>query len=142
MTLVDANLLLYAVDEGSPFHDRAAEWLSAQLNGNRRVGLPWQCLVAFVRISTHPRASAQPLAPDEAVGVVDGWLAAEPTWVPTPGPGHGVILAGLIKRHQLRSNLVSDAHLAALAVEHGLELCSADTDFARFPEARWHNPLG
>ncbi len=141
MTLVDANLLLYAVDEASPFHERATEWLSEQLNGNRRVGLPWQCLVAFVRISTHPRASSRPLSPDDAADLVDDWLAAEPAWVPVPGPGHAAIFAGLTRRHQLRGNLVSDAHLAALAIEHGLELCSADTDFARFPEARWRNPL-
>jgi toxin-antitoxin system PIN domain toxin len=141
MTLVDANILLYAVDTSSPFHDRAKPWLEDQLNGDQRVGLPWQCLVAFVRISTHPRASNQPLGPEEAADQVDAWLTAEPTWVPTPGARHAAILGGLVRRHQLRGNLVSDAHLAALAVEHGLELCSTDTDFARFLEVRWRNPL-
>jgi hypothetical protein len=141
MTLVDANILIYAVDTASPFHDRAKSWLEDQLNGDRRVGLPWQSLVAFVRISTHPRVSDEPLGPQEAADQVDAWLAAEPAWVPTPGAGHASILGGLVRRYDLRGNLVSDAHLAALAVEHGLELCSTDTDFARFPEVRWRNPL-
>lgn len=141
MTLVDANVLLYAVDQSSPFHRRASDWLTAQLNGARRVGLPWQSLVAFVRIATHPRASATPLDPADALGFVEDWLAADVAWVPTPGPRHGEILGDLIRRYQVRANLVSDAHLAALAMEHGLTMCSADTDFARFSELRWENPL-
>jgi toxin-antitoxin system PIN domain toxin len=139
--LVDANLLLYAVDRASPFHQSAAEWLTGQLNGPRRVGLPWESLVAFVRISTHPRAAMNPLDPDEALRQVQNWLAPEVAWVPTPGPRHATLLVDLISRHQLRGNLVGDAHLAALALEHGLTLCSTDTDFARFPELSWHNPL-
>lgn len=139
--LVDANLLLYAVDRSSPFHTRAAGWLTEQLNGPRRVGLPWQSLVAFVRISTHPRASATPLDPQDAVRYVEDWLAPDIAWVPSPGPRHAALLAELIGRYQLRGNLISDAHLAALAIEYGLTLCSADTDFARFPELTWSNPV-
>jgi toxin-antitoxin system PIN domain toxin len=139
--LLDANLLLYAVDTTSPFHAPAAAWLTDQFNGPRRVGLPWQSLVAFIRISTHPRASASPLSPTDAIRYVEDWLAPDISWVPTPGPAHGTLLADLIGRYQLRGNLVSDAHLAALAIEHGLTLCSADTDFARFPELSWSNPL-
>lgn len=139
--LVDANLLLYAVDASSPFHRRASDWMTDQLNGPRRVGIPWQSLVAFVRIATHPRASASPLQPDDALSYVDDWLATDVVWVPGPTPTHGTVLAGLITRHQVRGNLVSDAHLAALAVEHGLALYSADSDFARFPEVQWVNPL-
>ncbi len=139
--LVDANLLLYARDADSPFHDAAREWLVEQLCGPVRVGLPWQSLTAFVRISTHPRASLRPLTPDEAWQQVEEWLAAEPAWVPTPTARHVEVLGGLVRRHQLRGNLVADAHLAALAVEHGLRLCSTDTDFARFPEVAWTNPL-
>jgi toxin-antitoxin system PIN domain toxin len=139
--LLDANVLLYAVDRSSPFHDTAAEWLTDQLNGPRRVGIPWQSLVAFLRISTHPRASASPLQPDDALGYVDDWLAADVAWVPVPGPRHGVLLAELIRRHQLRGNLISDAHLAALAMEHGLTLVSADSDFARFTGLGWTNPF-
>jgi toxin-antitoxin system PIN domain toxin len=139
--LVDANLLLYAVDRKSPFHQAALEWLTEQLNGPRRVGLPWQALVAFIRISTHPRASAAPLDPQAALGYVEDWLAPDVAWIPAPGEQHAVVLAGLVDRYQLRGNLVSDAHMAALAIEHGLTLFSADTDFARFRELSWTNPL-
>lgn len=141
MTLVDANILLYAVDDTSPFHLAATNWLTEALNGPRRVGLPWQSLVAFLRISTHERASQHPLSPADAVAFVDDWLAAPAAWIPTPGPGHPTILNDLITRYHLRGNLISDAHLAALALEHGLALCSADSDFARFSELRWTNPM-
>ena len=139
--LIDANLLLYAVDRTSPFHKQAARWLTEQLNGPRRVGLPWESLVAFLRISTHPRAATNPLHPEQAVRQVKEWLTPDVVWTPTPGLEHGTLLLALIERHQLRGNLVSDAHLAALALEHGLTLFSTDTDFARFPELSWRNPL-
>lgn len=139
--LLDANLLLYAVDHTSPFHERAATWLTDQLNGSRRVGIPVQSLVAFLRISTHPRASASPLTPDDANGFVADWLAADVVWIPVPGPRHVTVLTQLIATYQLRGNLISDAHLAAVAIEHGLTVCSVDTDFARFTEVRWRNPL-
>lgn len=139
--LVDANLLLYSVDETSAFHQRAASWLTLTLNGPRRVGLPWQALTAFVRVVTHPRAVARPRSPDEAWERVDSWLQLEITWIPTPTERHAEVLGSLIRRHQVRGNLVYDAHLAALAIEHGLTLCSADTDFGRFEELRWENPL-
>jgi toxin-antitoxin system PIN domain toxin len=141
MTLVDANLLLYARDSDSTFHDAARSWLTDQLNGSTRVGLPWQCLVAFVRISTHPRAYEQPLSGPEAWRQVEEWLDAEVAWIPAPTTRHADVLGTLIRRYGLRGNLVSDAHLAALAVEHGLTLYSADTDFARFGEVRWIDPL-
>lgn len=139
--LVDANLLLYAVDETSPFHGRAASWLTEIMNGPRRVGLPWQALTAFVRIVTHPRAVARPRSPDEAWDRVHSWLGLDVVWVPAPGDRHAEILGSLIRGYQVRGNLISDAHLAAIAIEHGLTLCSADTDFARFRELSWENPL-
>jgi toxin-antitoxin system PIN domain toxin len=139
--LVDANILLYAVDELSPFHERASVWLTRQLNGARRVGFPWQSLVAFLRISTHERASANPLTPNQAAEFVADWLVPEVAWIPHEGPGHGRILTDLMTRYQLQGNIVSDAHLAALAIEHGLEVCSNDSDFARFREVRWTNPV-
>lgn len=139
--LVDANLLLFAADSESPFHIAGAAWLTAQLNGPRRVGLPWQSLGAFLRISTHPRASARPLTPQEAWGQVEDWLAAGTAWIPQPTDRHAEVLGGLLTSYQLRGNLVPDAQLAALAIEHGLTLYSADTDFARFREVRWENPL-
>ncbi len=139
--LVDANILLYAVDGSSPFHERAASWLDRQLNGPTRIGLPWPSLVAFLRISTHPRAVAAPLLPRVARTFVDDWLAAPAAWVPSPGHRHGEILLGLIETYDVGGNLVSDAHLAALALEHGLAMASADSDFARFTELTWINPL-
>jgi toxin-antitoxin system PIN domain toxin len=139
--LVDANLLLFAVDRRSAFHDAAREWLTAQLNGARRVGLPWLSLAAFVRIATHPRAFERPLDPATAWERVTDWLGAGPVWVPEPGPRHAEILGQLIVLHQVRGNLVPDAQLAALALEHGLTVASADTDFARFTDVSWTNPL-
>jgi len=139
--LIDANLLLYAVDRTSPFHQVASGWLTDQFNGPRRVALPWQSLVAFLRISTNPRAYTSPLTVDDAMGILDDWLALDVVWVPTPGSQHSRLFTGLVRRHQLQGNMISDAHLAALAIEHGLTLCSADTDFARFPELGWVNPL-
>lgn len=139
--LVDANILLFAVDKASPFHEAAARWLTDQLNGPARVGLPWQSLGAFLRVSTHPRAAERPLQPAAAWKHVEAWLTAEPAWIPSPTDRHTELLGGLIGRHDLRGNLISDAHLAVLAIEHGLTVCSADTDFARFPEIRWLNPV-
>jgi uncharacterized protein len=138
--LVDANILLYAVDEDSPFHLRAREWLEAALNGPRRIAIPWASFVAFIRIATHPRAMLQPLAPSEAWELVEGWLDAPATWVPVPGRGHREILGRLIRDLDLRANLVADAALAALCIEHGLQIVSADSDFARFTEITWINP--
>lgn len=139
--LVDANILLYAVDERSPFHDSSNEWLESALNGSRRVGIPWVSLNAFVRIATHSRAMEEPLDPAGAWSLVEAWLDADPVWIPQPGVSHREILGRLITELDLRGNLVSDAVLAALCIEHGLEIVSADSDFARFDEINWTNPL-
>lgn len=139
--LVDANLLLYAVHERAPQHEAARDWLTAQLNGPRRVGLPWQSLAAFMRIATHPRAFAHPLPSATAWERVTEWLAAPAAWIPAPGAQHHLIVGRLVMSYDVTGNLVPDALLAALAIEHGLTLCSTDTDFARFREARWENPL-
>lgn len=139
--LVDANILLFAVDASSPFHARAAGWLTGQLNGRRRVGLAWQSLGAFVRISTNSRAAARPLGPDEAWSYVESWLAAETVWIPSPTERHAEVLGSLVRTYGLRGNLIPDAQLAALAIEHGLTVCSADADFGLFGEIRWENPL-
>lgn len=139
--LVDANILLYSVDSTSPFHDRSVEWMTQALNGSRRVGVPWLSLTAFLRISTNPRASAEPLTPALAWDHVQGWLDAPATWIPEPGRGFAEILHGLITRLDLRAGLVSDAVLAALCIEHGLDIVSADSDFARFPQLTWVNPV-
>lgn len=139
--LLDANLLVYAYDEQSPFHATAHSWLSEQLNGARRVGIPWVSVVAFVRLTTNPRVVSDPLDSGTAWSAVTGWFASPVAWAPTPTERHGDLLGRYITELRLTANLVSDAHLAALAVEHGLELCSNDSDFARFPELRWRNPL-
>lgn len=139
--LIDANILLYAADATAREHARAASWLTDQLNGTTRVGMPWESLSAFLRISTHPRASVAPLHPNAAWRFVDEWLAAPPVWIPQPTDRHQEILGRMVVEQRISGNLLPDAHLAAIAVGHGLELCSADTDFARFPEVRWRNPL-
>lgn len=138
--IVDANVLLYAVDAGSQFHEPARDWLESSLNEPARVGLPWASLLAFQRISTHPRASASPLTARQAWSFVADWLDADASWVPVPGERHAEILRDLIVAGDLRGNLVSDAHLAALAIEHGVGVCSADSHFARFPQITWVNP--
>lgn len=141
MILVDANLLIYAVDRRSPWHDRAVAWLEDQLNGDARVGLPWESLSAFMRIVTHPRVMSKPLSGPDAWQIVREWLDAPATWTPTPTDRHAEVLGELMGRHAVTGNLVYDAHLAAIALQHGLEIQSADTDFGRFPEVRWSNPL-
>lgn len=141
--LVDANLLLYSADTASKFYRPAREWLLAQLNGAYRLGLPWQSLASFLRVATHPRIFTNPLTPALAWRQVEIWLSAPATWIPTPGPEHSRILGELVLTFDVGGNLVPDAMLAALAIEHGLAVCSADTDFARFEPAsvRWQNPL-
>ncbi len=139
--LVDANILLYAVDEDSRSHPAARSWLEDALNGPRRVGIPWMSLTGFVRIATHPRALRVPLTPSAAWAYVDDWLDAPSVWLPQPGRGHRAILRNLIVDHELRANLVTDGVLAALCVEHGLQIVSADSDFARFNEIDWLNPV-
>jgi uncharacterized protein len=139
--LIDANLLLFAVHETSPHHTRARDWLNEQLLGEQRVGIPWLSSGAFMRIVTNPRIFERPLDPLEAWQRVEDWLAEDIVWTPAPTSRHAQVLGDLVKRYQPRGNLITDAQLAALAIEHGIELCSADTDFARFTEVRWNNPL-
>ncbi|WP_419553550.1 type II toxin-antitoxin system VapC family toxin [Candidatus Poriferisodalis sp.] len=139
--LVDANVLLYAVDEHSPFHEVARPWLEEALNGPRRVGLPWQSLTGFLRIVTNPRAVANPLSPTAAWAFVEAWLDAPSAWIPDPGQGHRDILGRLVRELHLSANLIPDAALAALCIEHGLAIVSADSDFARFAELSWINPI-
>lgn len=139
--LLDANLLLYAVDARSPENAAAAAWLEETLNGDRRVGIPWQTVGAFLRISTHPRITATPLSSQAAWEYVASWLEADSVWVPPATERTAGVLGQLVSRHRSTGNLVPDAQLAALAIEHGLVVYSADTDFARFEGLRWKNPL-
>lgn len=141
MILVDANILIYAHVVSAAQHQVAKGWLDQQLNGTARVGLPWASLLAFLRIVTNARAFERPEPMADAWRQVLGWLSCEVVWTPQPTERHADILGELLALPGVQANLVSDAGLAALAVEHGLTLCSADTDFARFPGLRWLNPI-
>lgn len=140
MILVDANLLLYAANRAAPEHERARAWLDERLNGTVAVGLPWPSLLAFVRLATNPVVVRQPVTPAVAWRQVEEWLACRPVWIPMPGDAHRALVGSFMTAPWMTSRLVPDAHLAALAIEHGLTLCSTDGDFARFPGLKWVNP--
>jgi uncharacterized protein len=139
--LIDANILLYAKFDNFPQHAWARDWLDEQLNGSARVGLPWGSLLAFIRVATNTRLFSQPLTMASALQQVNAWLATEPAWIPQATERHAEVLAGLLRQPRVHYRLVPDAHLAALAIEHGLILCSNDRDFALFPGLRWEDPL-
>jgi toxin-antitoxin system PIN domain toxin len=139
--LIDANLLLYSINITSPQHAAAVRWWEATLSGSQRVALPWQTLGAFVRIATHPRVTRQPLTGDQAWSLVEEWLDVPVTWVPPATEQTAAMLGTVIRSSRATGNLVTDAQLAALALEHGLEVMTTDADFARFPGVRWSNPL-
>lgn len=139
--IVDANVLLYARNVADPRHEAARHWLEEALNGPVRIGLPWWSLTAFARIATNTRAFPTPLAPEEAADQIDDWLSAPRAWIPEPTQRYPEIFTELLRAHGARGPLVTDAQLAALAIDHGVAVVSTDTDFARFPETRWINPL-
>lgn len=141
MKLPDLNLLLYATDRGSAWHGQAHQWWTALLSSGEPVGMSWSVLLGFVRLSTRAQIFRTPLTTDQALDLVDGWLARPAVRVVAPGPRHAVLLRELLRPLGTGGNLTTDAHLAVLAIEHGAELCSADTDFARFPGLRWTNPV-
>ena len=141
MILIDVNILIYASDTDTEQHAAALQWLDRQLTGSVRVGLPWVTLLGFLRIATNSRVMPRPLPMSVAWQQVSAWLACEPAWIPQPTERHAEVLAALLALPGLHGNLVTDAHLAALASEHGLTLCSTDGDFARFPGLQWRNPL-
>lgn len=141
MILVDANLLLYAKIADLPQHEQAAQWFAEQVRAGVRIGLPWPSLLAFLRISTNPRVFSRPLSIGQAWEQVSEWLELPGVWVPEPTDGHARVLGQLLTAANAAANLVSDGHLAAIAVQHGLEICSTDADYARFPGVRWRNPL-
>jgi hypothetical protein len=139
--LIDVNILIYASNAESQHHAASHDWLDQQLGGPEAVGLPWASVLGFLRITTNPRILRQPLAMAIAWQQVSHWLSSEAVWIPGPTERHAGILAGLLALPGIYGNLVSDAHLAALAIEHGLTLCSTDGDFARFPGLSWRNPI-
>ena len=141
MILVDANLLLYAYDSTAPEHPNARRWLEDVLAKPEPVLLPWQSIYAFLRIATNPRAWRTPLTVEEARAIVDEWLSLPNVITPSPTERHWEILREFLADSQCRGPLVADAVLAALAMEHGAELCTNDRDFSRFPKLRVVNPL-
>jgi len=141
LILVDANILIYAYTSRFVQHPAAREWLDRQLRGTLRVGLPWTSIVAFLRVVTNPRVLGRPSPTAQAWNQVTAWLGCGPVWVPQHTEQHSEILGRFLGLAGIRANLVHAADLAALAIEHGLILCSTDGDFARFPGLRWENPL-
>ncbi len=141
MKLPDVNLLVYTADESSPHSGRARSWLEQALSGTEEVGFAWLALLGFVRISTNPAIFDSPLSPARAFEFVESWLGSPVSSVVHPTERHAAHMRDLLEPIGTAGNLTSDAHLAALAIEHGAELCSHDTDFIRFPGLRWHDPL-
>lgn len=141
MIIPDVNLLLYAVDDSSPVHVRAHAWWTDALAGQEPVGLSWITVLGFVRLTTNPRVFEHPLAGEAAVDIMAGWSRAPHVTPVEPGPRHLGIMRELIAETGAAGNLVTDAHLAALAIEQSATLVSADHDFARFRGLAWRNPL-
>lgn len=140
MRLVDANVLLYAVNERASQHEAARNWLDRSLVGPETVGFAWSACLAFVRVATHPAVFARPLSSDAATTLVRDWLSAPAAVVVEATHRHVDVLATLLRDSGVGGNLVNDAHLAALALEHGATIVSFDTDFARFGGVRWERP--
>jgi toxin-antitoxin system PIN domain toxin len=141
LTLLDANVLLYAYDKDAPNHLAAARWIKHLFDGSETIGLPWITLWAFVRISTNPRVWTNPKPPQEAFQIVREWLALPGVVVVQPGPRHVELLERLVIDNRAAGPLTTDAALAAMAIEHGATLASTDRDFSRFPDLRWVNPI-
>jgi len=139
--LVDVNILVYATFTRFEQHAKANKWLDECLRGTARVGLPWVTLVGFLRIATSRRILERPLSMKLAWQQIAEWLDRDAVWTPEPTEQHANIFGELVALPGISGNLVHDAHLAALAIEHGLTLCSTDGDFARFANLRWLNPL-
>jgi toxin-antitoxin system PIN domain toxin len=138
--ILDVNVLVYAIDETTPQHSVCRTWLETALNGAARVGFPWPTTLAFLRITTHPRIMTNPLSVDDAWTYLDSWFNTPVAWTPEPTKAHADILRTLTIDRGLIGNLIPDAHLAALAIEHGVPLVSCDNDFARFEQLIWINP--
>jgi hypothetical protein len=139
--LIDLNLLLYSINRDSTHHPKAKTWLESVLSEDEPVALPWLVLLGFLRVSTNHRILPRPLSVEEAISVVDGWLAQPAVRVLHPGDEHWRTLKTILAECGTAGNLTTDAHLAAMAIENGSELCSTDTDFQRFPRLKWTNPL-
>lgn len=141
MIIPDVNLLVYAVNRDAVEHRRAKCWLEKTLSGADTVGFSWSVLLAFLRLTTRAGLLGNPLPPEAALDLIEAWLAQPSVTVVNPGPSHLSIVRELLLPAGTAGNLTSDAHLAAIAIEHGAELHSADNDFGRFSRLNWRNPL-
>ena len=141
MILVDANILLYAEDSLHPRHQETRIWWDNQLSGTGVVCLCWTVISAFIRIGTNPGVFEYPLSLEQSLARIHSWLAQPCMRIIRPTEQHWTVFKQVLTDGQATANLVSDAHLAALAIEHGCELVSTDSDFARFPKLKWKNPL-
>lgn len=141
MKLPDVNLLIYAANEAAAQHEQALAWVENTLSGTETVALAWPVLTGFVRVITNSRVLQRPWDARQAIDAVEDWLAQPPVTVIHPTDRHLAVLRDLLVPLGTAGNLTSDAHLAALAIEHGATLCSHDNDFSRFPGLRWEDPL-
>lgn len=141
MILADSNLLIYAIDRASPHHQKARAWLEEILSGTTPIGLAWIVALAFLRITTRAAVMNTPLPPERAITYLDSWLALPHVTLVRPGDQHWPILRNLLQASGTSGNLTSDAHLAALAIEHGYTIYSSDHDFRRFAGLTVVNPL-
>ena len=141
MILIDANILIYAVNEDATLNRKARTWLQSAISGPGTVGLSWNVLLAFLRLTTRAGLFRRPLPLEIALDLISSWLDQPSVTVVHAGPDHLRILRELLLQTGTGGNLTSDAHLAALAIEQGAELCSSDSDFARFHGLKWSNPL-
>ncbi|MDP3972652.1 MAG: type II toxin-antitoxin system VapC family toxin [Candidatus Nanopelagicales bacterium] len=139
--MIDANLLLYAYNPRAAQHEAGKEWLESALSGAGLVGFAWQTIWAFLRISTNVRVFERPLSAAEAVTAASGWLERPHARIMEPGERHLSILSGLLQEGQCAGPLVTDASLAAIAIEHGAVLCTTDRDFTRFGQLKWQDPI-
>jgi hypothetical protein len=137
----DLNLLIYAYNEGAPNHEPAKRWWEGLMNGTERVGVPWAVAIGFVRLMTNPRVLVHPVPPGEAIGHMRAWFRSPQVTPLSPGPDHLARLGGNLAAAGVGADLVTDAHIAAIAMEYQAEVHSNDTDFSRFPGLRWRNPL-
>jgi toxin-antitoxin system PIN domain toxin len=142
MIVCDANALLYAYDARSALHEPCRKWLVLALNGTEQVGLPWQSLLAFVRIATNARAYVRPMTGAQACAVVSSWLERPQVCIPSPGERYWAILQAQMQAARVTGPMVSDAALAALALEQGATLCTTDRDFRRFDGLKLYDPTG
>jgi len=141
MITPDANIVLYAYNEDAPQHTRAKQWIEEQFSLPVSFGLSWQVITAFLRISTNPRAFPQPFDLAEAIEIVDEWIALPNIEILTPTGNHWTIFQSLIVEGNTKAALMMDAHLAALAIEHGTTLATTDRDFSKFSSFKTINPL-